>query len=86
MEAVMYTATVSGKGWIVIPKALRDKYGLKKGEQVQVVEYGSLLALVPLPADPVEALHGMLAGGPSLTEELLAEHKRERAQEEAGRE
>ncbi len=82
----MYTATISGKGWIVIPKPLRDKYGLKKGGQVQVVEYGSLLALVPLPADPVEALHGMLAGRPSLTEELLAERRRERAQEEAGRE
>ena len=82
----MYTATISAKGWIVIPKPLRDKYGLKKGEQVQVIEYGSLLALVPLPADPVEALQGMLAGGPSLTGELLAEHRRERAQEEAARE
>lgn len=82
----MYTATVSGKGWIVIPKSLRDKYGLKKGEQVQVVEYGSLLAIVPLPADPIQVLQGMLAGGSPLTGELLAERKREQAQEEAGRE
>jgi bifunctional DNA-binding transcriptional regulator/antitoxin component of YhaV-PrlF toxin-antitoxin module len=84
----MYTAIISGKGWVVIPKPLRDKYGLDKGRQVQVVEYGSVLAIVPLPpgGDPVEALHGLLAAGPSLTEELLAEHRRERAQEEAARE
>jgi AbrB family looped-hinge helix DNA binding protein len=82
MEAVMYTAKVSAKGWIVIPKPLREKYGLKKGTQVQVVDYDSVLALMPLPVDPVEALHGMLEGGPSLTGELLAERARERAREE----
>jgi len=42
-----------------------------------------VLALLPLPEDPVEMLHGMLKGGPSLTEELLAERARERTREEA---
>ena len=79
----MYTVKVSAKGWIVIPKPLREKYSLKKGSQVQVVDYGNVLALVPLPVDPVEALRGMLAGGPSLTEELLAERAPERAGEES---
>ena len=78
----MNTTTVSTKGWVVIPKDLRDKYGLKKGTRVQVMDYGDLLALIPLPDDPVEALHGMLRGGPSLTADLLAERARERAQEE----
>lgn len=78
----MYTAKVSAKGWIVIHKPLREKYGLEKGTQVQVVDCGNVLALIPLPADPVEALHGMLEGGPPLTEELLAERARERAREE----
>jgi AbrB family looped-hinge helix DNA binding protein len=82
MEAAMYTAKVSAKGWIVIPKPLREKYGLKKGMQVQVVDYDDVLALMPLPADPVEALHGMLEGGPSLTEELLAERAQEQSREE----
>jgi AbrB family looped-hinge helix DNA binding protein len=77
----MYTVKVSAKGWIVIPKPLREKYSLKKGAQVQVVDYGDVLTLVPLPADPVEALHGMLAGGPSLTDELLAERAQEQATE-----
>jgi AbrB family looped-hinge helix DNA binding protein len=82
----MHTVTVSAKGWVVIPKPLREKYGLKKGMRVQVVDYGDVLALVPLPADPIKALHGMLKTEAPLTEELLAERARERAQEEDGRE
>ena len=34
----MITATVSEKGWIVIPKELRDKYGIKKGKKVGILE------------------------------------------------
>ena len=78
----MYTAKVSAKGWVVIPKDLREKYGLRGGARVQVVDYGNVLVLVPLPEDPVGALYGMLAGEPSLTEELLAERERERGREE----
>ena len=80
----MYTVTVSAKGWVVIPKPIRERHGLKKGSRVQVVDYGQMLAIVPLPDDPIEALHGMLKDGPSLTNDLLSEHARERAKEEAG--
>ena len=79
----MYTAKVSTKGWVVIPKELREKYGLRKGTQVQVVDYNDVLALVPLPDDPVEALHGLLEEGPSLTKDLMIERARERAGEES---
>ncbi len=81
-----YTAQVSAKGWVVIPKAIRDKYDLKKGSLVRVVDSDGVLALVPLPADPVAALHGMLRGGASLTEELLEERAHERTREEQRRE
>lgn len=80
----MHTAKVSTKGWVVIPKDLREKYGIEKGTHVQVVDYGNVLALVPLPDDPVEALHGMLAEGPVLTDDLLAERAQERVREEDG--
>ena len=78
----MHTATVSAKGWVVIPKSIRDKYGLKKGSRVQVLDYGQMLAIVPLPDDPIEALHGMFETGPSLTGDLLTERKRDRPKEE----
>ena len=82
----MYTTKVSAKGWVVIPKDLREKYGIEQGAQVQLVEYGGVLVIVPLPENPVEALHGLLAGGPSLTAELLAARADERADEDPGRE
>ena len=78
----MHTTTMSAKGWVVIPKSIREKHGLKKGSRVQVLDCGQLLAIVPLPDDPIEALHGMFEGGPSLTEELLAEREQERARED----
>jgi AbrB family looped-hinge helix DNA binding protein len=68
---------LSQKGWVVIPAALREKYGLKPGAHLQVVDYGGVLALVPVVDDPVEAAAGMLKGGDSLTQALLAEHRRE---------
>ena len=78
----MYTAKVSSKGWVVIPKDLRKKFGIKEGMQVQVIEYGGVLALVPLPKDPIAALCGMLEEGPSLTQDLLAERAQEMAREQ----
>jgi AbrB family looped-hinge helix DNA binding protein len=82
----MYTAKVSTKGWVVIPKELREKYGLKKGTRVQVVDMGETLVLIPLAEDPIEALRGMFKEGASLTEDLLAERARERARERNSRE
>jgi AbrB family looped-hinge helix DNA binding protein len=78
----VHTARVSAKGWVVIPKPIRDKHGLEKGSRVQILDYGTIVAIVPLPDDPVEALHGMFEGGPSLTEQLLAERQEEQAKEE----
>jgi len=78
----MTTTKVSSKGWVVIPKPLRDEFGLTTGTRVKVVAYGGVLAVVPQPDDPVEALHGMLEAGPSLTKDLLAERALDQAKEE----
>jgi AbrB family looped-hinge helix DNA binding protein len=75
--------TISSKGWVVIPADLRKKYGLKPGDAVNVVDYGGVLALVPVLKDPVEQSRGMLAGLGPLTEELVEEHRRE-VEAEAG--
>jgi AbrB family looped-hinge helix DNA binding protein len=81
-EEGMYTAKVSSKGWVVIPKDLREKYGIRGGTRVQVVEYGDVLALVPVPQNPAKALYGLLQDGPSLTAELLQQRTRDRARED----
>lgn len=78
----MTVATVSAKGWVVIPKAFRKEFNLKPGTKVRFVAYAGGLHLVPIPDDPIKAMRGMFAGGPSMTDELLAEHQKELAREE----
>ncbi len=70
----MATVTVSAKGWIVIPKAIRKKYGLKPGDRVQVIDYGGIY-LVPAIGDPAKEMRGMFKGEPSLTEGLLEDRR-----------
>ncbi len=77
----MNTATVSPKGWIVIPSDLRKKYDLTPGAQVVLVDYGGMLAIVPALKNPVQSSAGLLKGGHSLTKALLAERAKERQRE-----
>jgi AbrB family looped-hinge helix DNA binding protein len=78
---------ISQKGWVVIPANLRKKYGLKPGANIQVVDYGGVLALVPVFRDPVKEGAGLLkaAGAEqphdSLTEAIVEEHRKERERE-----
>ena len=80
----MASQRVSSKGWVVIPKDLRKKYGLKPGTRVAVVDYGGTIGIVPLSDDPIAALDGMFAepGGESWTDIVVEEHRREREREE----
>jgi len=72
------TIKVSTKGWVVIPAALRKRYNLDPGTEVQIVDYGEVLAIVPVKENPIEASAGMLAGeGKSLTQALLDDHNQE---------
>jgi AbrB family looped-hinge helix DNA binding protein len=75
------TVIVSEKGWVVIPAELRRKHNLRPGTEVQVVDYGGVLALVPKLEDPVQQAAGMLKGPRSLRRALLAEHRAEQLRE-----
>lgn len=72
---------LSQKGWIVIPAALRKKYGLKPGTNVRVVDYGGVLSIVPALDDPIKSGAGMLKGADSMTEAVVEEHRQERKRE-----
>ena len=76
------TAKVSTKGWIVIPAALRRRYRIEPGQEIRIVDYGGVLSLIPPLRDPVRDGRGLLAGGPSLTEALLEERRRERERDD----
>ena len=74
------------KGQIVIPAALRKKFGIKKGTRIQVYEKDDHIILDPLSPElirqKIEKLYGSAKGGPSLTKELEAERARDREKEE----
>ncbi len=77
----MSTAKVSVKGWIVIPAHLRRKYGIEPGDEINIVDYGGVLSLVPHLANPVREGRGTIEAKRSLTGVLLKERKRERKRE-----
>ena len=74
----METVKVLGKGQIVIPAAIRKKYGIRPGMAIQIVEYDNILFLSPHSEDPVQQAMGCLPGQPSLTAELLEDRKRDK--------
>jgi AbrB family looped-hinge helix DNA binding protein len=79
----MTTATVSTKGWVVIPKALREKYDLTPGKKVQVVDYAGKIWIVPTSENPIKAMYGMLKGSRLTTDLFLKEKREELEREEA---
>jgi AbrB family looped-hinge helix DNA binding protein len=70
-------AKISDKGWVVIPSELRRKYDLNPGTQVKIIDYGGVLAIVPVKPKAIEESAGMLAGYGSLTAALLASHHKD---------
>ena len=79
----MSVVTVSQKGWVVIPAELREKYQWKSGDRVKVVDYGSVISLVPLLDDPEDEGAGALkTPGRSLLRGLKRMRKQERRREQ----
>jgi AbrB family looped-hinge helix DNA binding protein len=72
----MQTA-VTKRGQTVIPAAIRKRYHIDTGVQLVWLDDGENIRVVPIPADPVQALRGR-ARGKRITEHLLAERKKDR--------
>lgn len=72
----MVTVTVSSKGQIVIPKEIREKYGLDQGAKVGVLEYPNEIVIVPLPEDTVKEARGLFSSKKPVRR-MLAEAREE---------
>lgn len=70
-------ANVSSKGQLVIPSGMRAELGIKAGTRVALRVEGSRIIVQPITTRLVDELCGITAGGPSMTEELLAERRAE---------
>jgi AbrB family looped-hinge helix DNA binding protein len=73
--------TISGKGQIVIPREIRQKYDLKKGDRLLVTAENDRIILEKTERHPILGLRGALKGRRSLTRALLEERKAEKKME-----
>jgi AbrB family looped-hinge helix DNA binding protein len=54
-------STVSERGQITVPKRLRDRLGIRAGDQLELTEDGGrLIARKAVPSDPVASVYGVL--------------------------
>ena len=72
----MATVKILAKGQIVIPAEIRKKYGIQPGTELQIMEYGGIVYLIPSAADPIGAACGILPPKPSLAEKLIKDRKK----------
>ncbi len=56
---------------------IRKRYHIEPGTEMQVMEYGGIIYLIPPIDDPIRAACGLLPPKPSLSEKLLRERKSE---------
>lgn len=70
-------ATVSTKGQFVIPANIREELGIGPGTRIAIIREGNRIILEPVTKEYVRALRGSTAGGPSLTESLLKERRKD---------
>jgi AbrB family looped-hinge helix DNA binding protein len=74
--------TVSSKGQMVIPASIREAMGIEPGTRVAIRQEGARVILEPdtLAAKLrlIKELRGCTAGGPSGTDMLLEDRRRER--------
>ncbi len=73
----MATVKTLAKGQIVIPAEIRKRHHIEPGTEMQIMEYGGIIYLIPPVEDPIKAACGLLPSEPSLSEKLLKERKGE---------
>lgn len=86
METVeQNTAKVSSKGQVVIPAAIREQLGIERGTELSFrVENGRIIVnphSLSAEIARIKSMRGITAGGPSGTEILLEDRRRERERE-----
>lgn len=72
-----HVSTISTKGQLVIPADIREGLDLKPGTRVAVTREGNRIILQPVDKHLIDELYGITAGGPSMTEMLLEDRRKE---------
>ena len=72
---------VTTKGQIVIPKKIREKYGIYPSTSIRWIEKKDGILMVPVTEDPIVAARGMLKGT-GVLKAYLGEKNKERKMED----
>ncbi len=73
----MKTATVSKEDRVLIPKEIMEKYNIRRGDKVNIVDYGDVISMIPVSKDVVSVSSGIFKSKRSLTKSLLDDRKKE---------
>lgn len=68
--------TVTKRGQTVVPAEIRRRYRITEGDKLAWLDDGSVIRVVPIPADPITALRGS-ARGEGLMEALLESRRQD---------
>ena len=77
------TVKLSSRGQLVIPAEMRRALDLERGTRLEVEVDDDHIVLTPIRDEDWRSLRGCLEGGPSMTDALEEERRRERDREEA---
>jgi len=77
---VTISSRVTSKGQVVIPKKLREKYGIRTDTAIRWIEKDQGILIVPESEDPIVAARGMLKGS-GIMKAYLQEKKRDKRRE-----
>jgi AbrB family looped-hinge helix DNA binding protein len=75
------SSKVTSKGQIVIPKKIRDKYGIRSSTLIYWIEKEEGILMIPDSEDPIIAARGMLKGS-GILKAYLKDKKREKEKED----
>jgi len=69
---------VTSKGLVTIPSTLRQKFGIRKGTRVSMMEDGTRIVLQPLTREYIRGLRGSVRREPSALKYLFESRKHDR--------
>lgn len=75
------SSTVTSKGQVVIPKRLREKYGIRPATLIRWIEKDKGILMVPESEDPIVTMRGMFKGS-GMLKAYLNEKKLEKQRED----
>jgi len=71
------TTSVTRRGQTVIPAEIRKRHHIQDGDRLVWLDDGQTIKVVPIPADPIQALRGR-GKGEQLVEKLLESRRKDR--------